>query len=64
MIIYRVEKDGISFHVQPETLDYYAANGYEIFKTVEQQVSNVAVELAAIDESRPQPVIKEVTING
>lgn len=64
MTIYRVEKDGISFHVQPETLDYYAANGYTIFKTVEQPISDVAVEIAAMDESKANPVVKEVTVNG
>lgn len=62
MTIYRVEKDGITFYIQPEMLDYYASNGYEIFKTEERRVTDVAVEIAAIDE--PKPVIKEVTING
>jgi hypothetical protein len=64
VVTYRVEKDGITFYVQPEMLDYYASNGYKIYKTIEKQVADIAVEIAAIDESKPQPVIKEVTING
>lgn len=64
MTIYRVEKNGISFHVQPETLDYYAENGYSIFKTIEQPVSDVAVEISAIDESKAKPAVKVVTVNG
>lgn len=62
MVTYRVEKDGITFYVQPEMLDYYASRGYKIYKTIEKQVADIAVEIAAIDE--PKPVIKEVTVNG
>ena len=62
MATYRVEKDGIAFYVQPEMLDYYASNGYKIYKTIEERVADVAAEIAAIDE--PKPVIKEATING
>ena len=62
MVTYRVEKDGITFYVQPEMLDYYASNGYKIYKTIEKQVADIAVEIAAIDD--PKPVIKGVTVNG
>lgn len=43
--LYRVEKDGISFHIQPEMVEYYADNGYSIYKTVEEKVTNVKKEL-------------------
>lgn len=46
--IYRVEKDGRSFHVQPEALDYYASQGYKIFKQVEEQVYDVDKELSNV----------------
>ena len=45
MAIYRVEKDSISFYVQPETLGYYASEGYQIYKTVEEEVVDVAAEM-------------------
>ena len=45
--IYRVEKDGITFHVQPEMLGYYADNGYAIYKQVEQAVTDVEREARA-----------------
>lgn len=47
MTTYRVEKDGVTFYVQPTQLQYYADNGYRIYKTVEEVVDNVAVEVAA-----------------
>lgn len=59
---YKVEKDGLSFYVQPWMLDYYAANGYTIYKTVEEEVTNVADEIASIDVQ--QPVVEEATVNG
>lgn len=43
--LYKVEKDGISFHVQPEMVEYYADNGYSIYKIVEEKVENVKKEL-------------------
>ena len=43
--LYRVEKDGISFHIQPEMVAYYADNGYSIYKIVEEKVTNVKKEL-------------------
>lgn len=43
--LYRVEKDGISFHIQPEMVEYYADNGYSIYKTVEEKVTDVKKEL-------------------
>jgi len=62
MASYKVEKDGLAFYVQPFMLDYYAANGYTIYKTVEEEITNVAAEMASIDA--PSPVVKEVTVNG
>lgn len=62
MASYKVEKDGLAFYVQPFMLDYYAANGYTIYKTVEKEITNVAAEMASIDA--PSPVVKEVTVNG
>lgn len=46
--IYRVEKDGRSFHVQPEALDYYASQGYRVFKQVEEPVYNIDKELKVV----------------
>ena len=43
-------------------LDYYAANGYTIYKTVEEEVTNVAAEITSIDVQ--QPVVEEATVNG
>lgn len=62
MASYKVEKDGLAFYVQPFMLDYYAANGYTIYKTVDEEVTNVAAEMASIDA--PSPVVKEVAVNG
>lgn len=47
--IYRVEKDGMTHYVQPHQLQYYADNGYRIFREVEEQVTDVADELARLD---------------
>lgn len=44
MTTYRVEKDGITFYVQPEQIEYYAANGWAVYKTVEEQVTDAAAE--------------------
>lgn len=62
MTTYRVEKDGLSFYVQPHMLDYYAASGYAIYKTVEESVTDVAAEIAALDDS--VPIVEEVRVNG
>lgn len=62
MTTYRVEKDGVAFYVQPYMLDYYAANGYTVYKTVEEEVTNVAAEIAQIEPE--QPIVKEVSANG
>ena len=35
---YRVEKDGRSFYVQEEMLQYYQDNGYRIFKSYEREI--------------------------
>ena len=42
---YRVEKDHKTFYVQPEMLEYYETNGYAIYKTVEQEVTDVQSEI-------------------
>lgn len=62
MANYKVAKDGLAFYVQPWMLDYYASNGYTIYKTVEEEVTNVAAEIASIDIQ--QPVVEEATTNG
>ena len=46
MANYKVAKDGLAFYVQPWMLDYYASNGYKVYKTVEEEVTNVAAEIA------------------
>lgn len=55
--LYRVEKDGRTFHVQPETIGYYAENGYTIYKTVEEVVDDVKKE---IDNNVPNTDITSV----
>lgn len=46
MELYRVEKDGITFQIQPRMLGYYASEGYEIFRMVEEPVEDVEDEIA------------------
>lgn len=62
MANYKVAKDGLAFYVQPWMLYYYASNGYKVYKTVEEEVTNVAAEIASIDVQ--QPVVEEATTNG
>ena len=62
MANYKVAKDGLAFYVQPWMLDYYASNGYKVYKTVEEEVTNVAAEIASIDVQ--QPVVEQATTNG
>lgn len=62
MTTYKVEKDGIAFYVQPEMLDWYASDGYTIYKTVEEEVLDVAAEIARIEPDKP--IVKEATANG
>lgn len=62
MANYKVAKDDLAFYVQPWMLDYYASNGYKVYKTVEEEVTNVAAEIASIDVQ--QPVVEEATTNG
>lgn len=45
MKTYRVEKDNVTFYVQPEMLGYYEQAGYDIYKTVEERVEDVAAEI-------------------
>lgn len=47
--LYRVEKNGVTFHVRPEMIGYYATQGYAIYKMIEEPVTNVADELGRID---------------
>lgn len=47
MVTYRVQKGNETFYVQPEQLDYYEYKGYTIYKTVEQEVTDVASEMAS-----------------
>ena len=51
MGLYRVEKDGITFYIQPHMLGYYASEGYAIYKTVEEEVIDVEGEVASIDST-------------
>lgn len=43
-------------------LDYYASNGYSIYKTVEEEVSNIVEEIASVGSGVPD--VKEVNVNG
>lgn len=65
MDLYRVEKDGVTFYVQPEQMPAYQAAGYTIFKQVEQVVSDVEAEVKSANARQGGGVIEgEVTING
>ena len=52
MDLYRVEKDGLTCYVQPDKIQYYADQGYRIYRYVEEQVTDVDEELAAYDNSQ------------
>lgn len=47
---YRVEKDNRSFHVPADQIEYYANNGYTIYRNVEQEVVNPQSEVKEINE--------------
>lgn len=65
MDIYRVEKDGMTFYVQPEQIGFYEAEGYTIYRQYEQVVSDVAAEAERISSRYESGVvISEVTSNG
>lgn len=49
-MLYRVEKDGRSFHIRPEQLEFYVNNGYTIYKNVEVPVTNTRQEIKAIND--------------
>ncbi len=45
---YRVVKDGRSFHVPADQIEYYANNGYTIYRQVEEEVTDTESEVAEI----------------
>lgn len=47
---YRVEKDGRSFHVPADQIEYYANNGYTIYRQVEEVVVSPESEVSQINE--------------
>lgn len=49
-MLYRVEKDGRSFHIRPEQLEFYVNNDYAIYKNVEVPVTNTRQEIKAIND--------------
>lgn len=64
-MLYRVEKDGVTFYVQPEQIPAYQAAGYTIYKQVEQVVSDVEAEMESADARQGSGVVEgEVTVNG
>lgn len=50
MNVYRVEKDGVTFHIRPEMIGYYASEGYAIYKTYEEEVVDVEAEVSNLEE--------------
>lgn len=44
MNLYRVLKGDVAHYVQPEQIEYYADNGYEIYRVVEERVTDLAGE--------------------
>lgn len=63
MDVYRVEKDGITFYVQPDEIAHYEALGYTIYKQVEEVVSDVETELSD-SRNRSGIVLGEEVANG
>lgn len=63
---YRAVKDGFGFFIQPFMLESYAEQGYEIYKTVEVLVEDVAAEQRRATQGVEQEgVIEgEVIANG
>lgn len=51
--VYRVEKDGITFYVQPEMVAYYAEQGYKVYRTVEVPVSTSQAQVIS-DNASPE----------
>ena len=58
--VYRVEKDGITFTIQPEMCGYYASEGYAVYKTVEIPITEEQA-IAVSDAYEPSV---EGTIEG
>ena len=65
MNLYRVEKDGVTFYVQPEQMPVYQAAGYTIYRQVEEVVSDVETEMELVDARQEGGIVKkEVIVNG
>ena len=45
MANYRVVKDGVSVHVPPEMVEFYASKGYRIFRPAEYEITNIPTEI-------------------
>ena len=61
---YRVEKDHRSFYVPADQIEYYASNGYTIYRNVEQEVVNPQSEVAEINEFLEEVVNNIEAINN
>lgn len=64
MDTYKVRKDNIEFHIQPEMIEWYTANGYEVFKLTEIPIANPQLEMQKIKtQSATIKLQEEVDIN-
>ena len=62
MGLYRVEKDGITFYVQPEQVAAYQRSGWNVYRQVEEKVTEAIS--ASQDGIEHGIVTKEVVANG
>lgn len=60
--IYRVEKDGVTFYVQPDMIEAYESLGYTIYKQVEVLVEDASSEVTPRQADGGR-IVEEVTIN-
>lgn len=61
--LYRVEKDGVTFYVQPEQVGMYQRDGWDVYRQTEEKVT-VDVSVAEGANVESGIVIEEVTTRG
>jgi hypothetical protein len=61
--LYRVEKDGVTFYVQPEQVGMYQRDGWDVYRQTEEKVT---VDVSAAEGANVESgiVIEEVTTRG
>jgi hypothetical protein len=61
--LYRVEKDGVTFYVQPEQVGMYQRDGWDVYRQVEERVTS-DVTVSVDSDVSEGIVIEEVTTRG